>query len=75
MKTYIVTRQQVKEELDKVFKARITHLKDEIGRIERCPDRDSKIQESKIANISCRLAIAIVAQQQLQDLIKKHMKT
>jgi len=70
-----LNREQLKEELNLVFEQRIKHLKDEIGRRERTPYSDPGIQKAELAKFAHKLAIAIVAQHQLQDLIKENVKT
>lgn len=74
MSVQVVTKEQIKKELDTVFKRRITQLKDDIARRERTPYRDTEVQKEELAKYNQKLAIAIVAQYQLQDLIKKHVK-
>ena len=74
MSTQILIKSQLKDELNTAFKNRIKHLKDEIGRRERCPYKDSEVQKVQIAKFHYRLAIAVLAQDQIQDLIRDHVK-
>lgn len=74
MASQTLIKSQLKEELDAAFKNRIKHLKDEIGRRERCPYKDPGVQKVQLAKFHYRLAIAVLAQDQIQDLIRDHVK-
>lgn len=69
-----LTREELTKEVDLVFKKRISHLKDEIGRRERCPAPDPEVQRVELAKYAYKLAVAILALEQLLDLIEEHMK-
>ena len=68
-----LNREQLKEELNTVFEQRIKHLKDEIGRRERTPYPDPGIQKVSLAKFNYKLSLAVLAQDQILDLIKEHM--
>ena len=67
-------RKQLKEELNLVFEQRIKHLKDEIGRRERTPYSDPEVQFVSLAKFNYKLSVAVLAQDQILDLIKEHVK-
>lgn len=74
MSTQKLLKSQLKEELDTAFDKRISFLRDEIGRRERTPYSDPEVQKVELARYNYKLAAAIIAKDQLQDLIKKHVK-
>ena len=74
MSRQILTKSQLTEELNTVFKNRIKHLKDEIGRREKTPYSDPEVQFVSLAKFNYKLSVAVIAQDQIQDLIKEHVK-
>lgn len=66
-------KSQLTEELNTAFTNRIRYLKDEIGRRERCPYKDPEVQKVNLARYNFKLSIAILAQDQIQDLIRAHV--
>lgn len=73
MGSQTLLKSQLKEELATAFKNRVTHLKDEIGRRERTPYRDPEVQKVELAKFHYKLAIAVLAQDQILDLIRDHV--
>lgn len=74
MSRQTLLKSQLKEELNTAFKARITHLKDEIGRRERTPYQDPEVQKVELARYNYKLSVAILALDQILDLIRDHVK-
>lgn len=70
MSKQLLTREQLKEELNTAFTNRIRYLKDEIGRRERTPYADPEVQKVNLARYNYKLSAATIALDQLQDLVK-----
>jgi len=66
-------KSQLQEELNTAFDKRISNLKDEIGRRARTPYSDPEVQKVELAKFNYQLAAAIIAKDQLQDLIKLYV--
>jgi len=73
MGSQTLLKTQLTEELEIVFKARISHLKDEIGRRKRTPYRDPAVQKVELAKYNFKLSVAIIALDQILDLIRDHV--
>lgn len=73
MGSQTLLKTQLTEELEIVFKARISHLNDEIGRRKRTPYRDPGVQKVELAKFNYKLSVAIIALDQLLDLIRDHV--
>jgi len=73
MSRQTLLRSQLEEELKIVFKKRISNLKDELGRRERTPYSSSEVQKVELEKHKYKLSVAILAQDQILDLIKYHV--
>ena len=73
MSKQILLKSQLTEELNTAFKKRISYLKDEIGRRERCPYSDPEVQKVELAKYNFKLSVAILALDQILDLIRDHV--